>query len=280
MARYTFDSKEHLHTLDGKPLTGTSTVMEIVAKPLTWWAAGEAVKTLGWTPKTEYVNGKPRSLPKEKRIEVALDRWSEIKEHVENPSDMELDNSGEAWLYYLDKAYEAHSKSLQKSAGKGKDLHSLLEKYVKYSIEKNERVPANVKSADIQDFIDWANENVEKFLWSEMHTYSEVNWLGGITDAGAILKNGRTAIIDFKSSKAAYPTQFWQIAGYDIQVGETGGFDSAGNQIMEPVKIDAHIVIPFGAPTFEAVIKYDDEGINKHAFLSALQLYRANQAMK
>ena len=39
--RYKFDAKEHLHSLDSKPLVGTSTVMGIVAKPLTWWAAGK-----------------------------------------------------------------------------------------------------------------------------------------------------------------------------------------------------------------------------------------------
>ncbi len=269
---------KHLHTLNGKPLTGTSAVMEIVAKPLTWWASGEAVKTLGWTPKTEYVKGKPRTLPKEPRIQAAQDKWDEIAAVLNDPHNNE--GRGEVWLGMLDTAYGAHASSLRKSAGKGKDLHSELEKYVKFSIEKNEGNPANVKSEDIQEFIDWSCENVDKFLWSEMHTYSEEHWLGGITDAGALLRNGKTAIIDFKSSKAAYPTQFWQIAGYDIQIQENGGFTSKGAKIMEPVKIDAHIVIPFGAPKFDPAITYDEKDLNKTAFLAALTLYRANQAIE
>ncbi len=36
---YQFDDKQHLHLLDGKPLTGTSSVGNVLSKPLTWWSA-------------------------------------------------------------------------------------------------------------------------------------------------------------------------------------------------------------------------------------------------
>ena len=266
---YLFSSADHLHTLNGKPLTGTSSVMDVVAKPLTWWASGEAVKTLGWTPKTEYVNGKPRTLPKEPRIEAASTRWDELLEFVaHNP-----DGEGVAWLETLDIAYGAHANSLKKSAGKGKDLHSELEKYVKYCIEKNEGAPANVKSEDIQNFIDWACDNVEQFLWSEMHTFSEEHWLGGITDAGAKMSDGKIALIDFKSSKAAYASQFLQIAGYSLQIKEKGGYTSKGEKTMEPLEVDEFIVIPFGAPKF--TVEYVKETKrHQEGFLAALNLYR------
>lgn len=261
---------EHLHLLDGKPLTGTSSVFEIVAKPLTWWAVGEGLKTMGWTPIFEYRGSKKIPADKAKRLEAA----TAFKTGV-------LDTfGGQEYLNALDVAYYAHSKRKNEAASKGKDLHSKLEKYVKYSIAKNNSVPAVVKDEDIQDFIDWSVEHVEKFLWSEMHTHSREHWVGGITDAGALLKNGKTAIIDFKSSKEAYPNQFWQIGGYSVQIEETGGFTAKGEKVMEPMKIDAHIVIPFGAKEFSPAIVYDEKGMNKQAFLSALFLYRANQKME
>ena len=45
--KYQFNEKEHIHTLDDKPLMGTSTVVGIIAKPLTYWASGLAVGKLG-----------------------------------------------------------------------------------------------------------------------------------------------------------------------------------------------------------------------------------------
>lgn len=277
--RYEFNEAEHVHTLDGKPLTGTSSVLSIVAKPLVWWASGLAVGTLGWTPKVQYVDGKPRSLPKSGRVLAASERLAQVLEEIQpigpkTPEEAMV--SAEKWLDLLDIAYAAHSKSLAKSATKGKDLHAALEKYVKYCMAKNEGAPANVKSEDIQQFIEWANENVETFLWSEMHTMSESLWLGGITDAGARLKDGRIAIIDFKSSKEAYKNQFWQCAGYALQIEETGGFKRDGEKVIEPLIPDCYIVIPFGAPKFTVSI-HDDVVQDKVAFKAALTLYRANQ---
>lgn len=277
---------EHLHTLDGKPLIGTSTVLSIVAKPLTWWAAGEAVKTLGWTPAKIIVDGKYHSTKKEDRIVTAFNAWDKICGAVEDTGlpiedgDANRVVIGEHWLEFLDTAYAAHSKSLTKSASKGTNLHAVLEKYVKYCIEKNEGKPVKVESPEIQGFILWSLDNVANFVSSEAHHYSEKYWLGGISDAICVLKGGGTAIIDFKSSKAAYNNQFWQIAGYAIELAENGAFDSKGERFIEPMSVDAYIVIPFGAETFSPSIKYDTEGLCKDAFLAALTLYKANQIME
>ena len=61
-------------------------------------------------------------------------------------------------------------------------------------------------------------EHVEQFLLSEAHCYSERLWVGGITDCVARMKNGKLAVIDFKSSKDAYYGQFVQVAGYALQL--------------------------------------------------------------
>lgn len=258
--RYTFNEEAHIHTLDGRPLTGTSSVMGIVGKPgLVWWASGEAVKTLGWT--------NPKFTQQEDRVKVAEISYEEIQ-----------GMGTEAYLRRLDTAYAAHSKSLNKAAKKGTDLHAELEKYVKLCIEKHDGKPLEVGGSEIQGFTKWAYENIEKYLWSEMHTYSEKLWLGGITDCGALMKDGRVAIIDFKSSKEAYPAQFWQIAGYGRQIEENGGFSREGEVLLPPTNIDLHIVIPFGAPEFTACIDQDTLA-NTTSFESALHLYRESQRL-
>jgi len=269
--KYKFDDAEHLHTFEGKPLTGTSTVLEVLSKPLTWWASGEAVKTLGWTPITEYINGKPRTVAKEKRIEAVKERFVEVK----SMSEVE-------YLDALDNAYKAHKTSLGKSAGKGKNMHAELEKYVKVCIANGGAPFFTTEDSEqfLKDFSEWSFNNVEKFIGSEVNTYSEKHWLGGIIDCIAKLKNGRYAIIDFKSSKTAYPSQFFQIGGYDIQLAESGGFTPNGEKILEPIQVESHIIIPFGAQTFEPVTVNDEKGLNRQSFLAALTLYRTIQALE
>lgn len=259
----------HLHTLNDKPLTGTSEVLKVLAKPLTWWAVGEGLKTLGWTPITEYINGKPRTAKKADRLDAVKDLWNVVTSLNE-----------EEYLARLDEAYYAHDTKKNTAAKGGKDLHSKLERYVKFSIKKNEGAPANIKDPDIQQFIDWACDNVDRFLWSELHTYSEKYWLGGITDCGALLKTGQTAIIDFKSSKAAYSDQFYQIGGYAIQLSENGGFSAEGEKTMEPITVETFIIIPFGAPEFAPKIIHDEKGTVREAFLAALTLHRANKTLE
>ncbi len=261
--RYFFNEEDHLHMLDKKPLTGTSSVMEIVAKPLMYWAVGEGLKLLGWTPISDYKFGKRIFLPKEPRIKAAGEFLATL------PADSDL------YLKLLDDAYGAHTKVKNKAATKGKDLHANLEKYIKFCLSRNNGLPSAIKDESIQQFIDWSCENVAKFLWSEMHVYSETNWIGGISDCGVQLKSGPIAIIDFKSSKEAYKSQFWQVGGYSTQVEENGGFTRQGERVLNPMKIEQHIIFPFGAKEFGPRINKDVQG-DINAFKAALLLYREN----
>lgn len=250
--RYSFDDQKHLHTLDGKPLTGTSSVIDVLAKPLTWWASGKACEVLGWT------NSK-LTAPQERKT-----RAGEVLEVIRG-----LDT--DSYLSLLDKAYRAHNDTKNKAATKGTDLHAELEKYVKWKMGKAEKVDFDPK---INPFIEWADKNVKKFLWSEAHCYSERLWCGGISDVGAELNDGTLAIIDFKSSKEAYIGQFIQCAGYALEVEENGLFDNTGEHSK---KVDgtfgALIVVPFGAETVLPVIMRNVEDYKK-GFESAVQLYR------
>ncbi len=68
--KYYDEKGEHLHTLDDRPLIGTSTALKVLAKPLTWWASGLACAELGW------LNSKTN--PDNIRLEKADDKLKEI----------------------------------------------------------------------------------------------------------------------------------------------------------------------------------------------------------
>ena len=246
--------ERHLHTLDGKPLIGTSGVLNVIAKPLTWWASGLAVTELGWSP---IKDKDKRFISKELRLPIAEKRLEEIK-----------GMDAEEYLKTLDKGYYAHSKTLDKSATKGTNMHAILEKICK-------RLPLSDREAEHPAaicFREWANKNIKRVISSEGHCYSEEYWLGGITDLVFEDMEGRIAIMDFKSSKEVYRTQLWQCAGYDLQIAENGIVDKEGNQICKLEKpISYYAVFPFGATNPEPEISYDTESA-KEAFLAALTI--------
>ena len=250
--KYEFNDKEHLHLLDGKPLTGTSSVGNVLAKPLTWWAAGLAVEKFGWL--------NPKKFSSEECAVACEDGLDKVKK-------MERDE----YAKLLTEAYYAHSKKLKDSAKTGTDLHEELEAYVKAMMKLK---PVRKYDEKIQPFINWADENVKKFIASEAHCFDEELWVGGITDVVAELNDGKLAIIDFKSSKEAYPTQFLQVSGYAIQIEKNGLWDMGGtvNKKLDK-QIEALIIVPFGADVIEPAIRYDLDSY-KQGFRSAVVLYR------
>lgn len=257
---YSFNKEFHAHTYCDKPLLGTSTVVGIISKPLTWWAAGLAVAKFGWINKG---NAKTGWVDKAKRLSNAIAFFSKIKKM-----------SDEEYLDLLDEAYAAHSKKLDSSAKEGTDLHAELEHYVRA------HMGLSPMRADYDEriipFINWTNENVEKFLWSEIHCYSDKLWVGGISDCGVLLKNGKTGIIDFKSSKDSYESQFIQCAGYDIQLTENGGFTDNGYKTLTLDKpIEFYAIIPFGAPQFTIDFRYNVEEL-REGFKACVTLYKIN----
>lgn len=251
MNRYRFDSANHIHLLDNNPLLGTSTVVGVLSKPLVWWASGKALEPFGWTPtKTD----------KSIRLETAVDKLYILRGF-----------SDKEYLEYLDKAYRNHKNSLDKSAVKGKDLHSEIETYVKSKINKDKNQPY---SDTIEPFIKWADDNVEQFLWSEAHCYSESLGCGGITDIGAKLKDGKVYIIDIKSSREAYTSHYLQCAGYSLQLKTSGLLTSEGDKIGEVPKIDGIIIMPFGSDYLEPAFNKTPIDVYEDAFKAAVVLHR------
>jgi len=263
---------KHTHTLRGQLLTGTSSIMDILSKPLHWWAVGVSLGKLGYQKEKERqhkipegVTAKPLyggyyQIPREYRLKKAEEGLAIIKQL-----------NAEQYLNLLDVAYKAHTAESKDAATKGTNRHALCEDYIKAWMSGKE-LPHN---PEIKSFTDWAEKNVERFLWSEMHCYSEKHWLGGITDAGFVDKQGKLSILDFKSSAEAYYGNHIQVAGYDIQISENGGYTKDGQKIFElgDKKVDYYTIFPFGAKNPQPHFRYDVDKM-REGFLAALKLYR------
>lgn len=259
--------EKHLHLLDAgdgfKPLTGTSSVEDVLAKVLTWWASGLAVSKLGWIKK---VDSRKVSKEEVEKNEIArLDSASLWREKI-------WTMAPEDYLKLLDEAYKAHSVKLKDTASAGTDLHAELEHWVRAKMGIGPmRADYDVK---IKPFTDWAEGSVKKFLWSEAHCFDENLWVGGISDAGAELNDGSLAVIDFKSAKQVYESHFIQAGGYAIQIDQNGLWDKEGKVNKKLDKpIDYLIVVPFGAEKIEPTARQDVANCKK-AFADCVSLYR------
>ena len=117
--------------------------------------------------------------------------------------------------------------------------------------------PSEEEMKMIMPFVIWSNKNVKKYEYSEAHCFDEELWVGGISDAGAELKDGSYAVIDFKSSKEAYTNQFIQAAGYALQIDKNGLWSKDGKMNKKLDKpINALIIVPFGAEEIKPEIRY------------------------
>ncbi|MDE2020996.1 MAG: hypothetical protein KGJ13_11720 [Patescibacteria group bacterium] len=262
MNRYHFDEKRHLHTLDGKPLIGTSSACKIIGKgdALTWWAAGMALEPFGFLNKNKH-----SAVVVKNALGEAYKRITAL-----SPSEYETTLLG---------AYRRHDEYKKTKAVEGTARHAALELYVKQCMENDGAViPYQGENPFVAKFAIWAEENVARFLWSEMHCFSERLWVGGIADVGWKDKQGMIIAGDFKSSKEAYFDQFVQVAAYALQIQENGGFDANGNATFAlPKEISGLCIIPFGSDDLSPEFEFDIDAY-KHAFVEVVGVYRLSQA--
>lgn len=250
---YIDEDKKHLHTLNGKPLLGTSTVVGVISKPLTYWASGLACEKFGWT------NSKEKS--KQERLQIASQKRLEISQI-----------SNDDYLNLLDDAYKAHATKLKDSAGKGTDMHAVLEQYVIDCMKAGHIFIVENGEKYLIEFSKWAHEYVAEFLHHEVNVYSRVLWTGGITDVVMKMKTGSYMIGDFKSSKEAYDSQFIQVSGYDIQQRENGFLTPDGEKIGESVDVSGYFIFPFGQEVFTPWARYNVKEL-RDAFKACVTLY-------
>lgn len=263
MNRYNFNEEKHIHSLDGKPLIGTTTALGIISKELTWWASGMCAGEMGW------LNSKKHD--QNERLVKAGAKLTDIK----------LMNIGE-YLKLLDMAYRAHHELKEKRAGEGTDLHALAEEWIKFKMnggkesQSDNELFAYVAPEVLSSFITWCENNVKRFLFSEVHCYSERLWVGGKTDFGYEDMNGNYVLADIKSRDKDYFSDHVQMGGYDLLL-RSGGYDKDGNLIWQWTKpFHRHAVFTLGE-NFKKPVFSESPIKNCEAFECALGLYKIKQ---
>lgn len=238
---YKFDEKQHMHSLDGKPLHGVTTVLSVIAKPaLIQWAANMACDLVGTAERDR------------------LGNYVVTRE-------------------LLDAARTAHRTKKEKAGNWGSELHSILESLIKIAIKQsNGKLAMHVDFKEgvdemlkkqVGNFMEWAHKNNVEFVESEKHVYSEELWIGGICDM--VFKiDGKKYIGDIKTSSAIYNEHFFQMAAYALCLEEQGEQGIEGYLVIN-LKKDG---------TMDLKMAVDME-LNKRAFKSALELYKIINAL-
>lgn len=270
---FSFDEATHSYLLDGRPLTGVTTILGVIAKPaLIQWSANLAAAEAF---KTGTVEG----------LKAAIEAYDKI----DTEAARELDKAFPAWKA----ARTTHTKRKTDAADIGTKAHKWIEEYVKAAIfnawyaklmmAPNEfrkqhelellptyiieppKVDKDIKKITDQ-FVAWVNQNNITFLESEKRLYSREHWFAGTTDFLCI-KDGRKFIGDIKTGSGIYTEHFYQMAGYQICLEEMGEKDIVGSIVVNCKKDGG----------FDTQEHFDSE-TDKQAFLAALTLYRTNES--
>lgn len=249
MNRYRFSKDPHAHFLDNKPLLGTSTITGVINKELSWWASGMCASKLGWmNPKRndegKYLKGEAKL---KDRMNDCLVRAGDTLTKIKMMTVAE-------YFDLLANAYKAHNEKKESRAQEGTDLHDSAEEWIKGQITG---VPILLPDPKLKSFIDWAEKNVKRFLFSEVCCFSEKLWTGGKTDFGYENMEGLNILSDLKSREKAYFSDFAQIGGYGEGIAENGIYDDNGNKLFDPINFDGYAVFPLTEKFTEPVVRLD-----------------------
>ena len=195
----TFNEKEHLYFLDGKPMTGVTTILKVISKGdgLIQWAANMACDFIDRARQSE---------------KFTIDDLPEI----------------------LKEARFAHRKKKEEAGSAGIDIHKDIEDIIKLAIDKYNGYPpvSDYPLGQVKQFTDWAIENKIKFLASEKRVYNddESLWYAGTADFTAEIK-GKRFVGDIKTGNQIYPEAFYQMAAYRAAL-ERMGEDKFGGSVV------------------------------------------------
>ena len=182
---------------DGKWLAGVSSVAGIFPKDfLAPWAAKEAVKSLGYEDE-----------------ELA-------KETIEKIKSLSVKKFQEL-LHKAKTAYKDKSDTAKLDGTAG---HEYLNQYVLAKIRGTElpKIPDEKLIRPINQFIEWADKNIKKWILSEARVCSIEQEFAGMLDGLAITTADKLAIIDFKFANQIGDDYHLQTAGYSIPFEKYG----------------------------------------------------------
>ncbi len=247
MKKFEFQEKGHKYFLDGKPLTGCTTILGVIAKPmLIQWAANMAVDHI-----VSALPMKPLN-PEKSKWEI---NWSDF-------------------LLITEEARKEHAKKKEKAGDWGTALHAWVESYILHRMNDTVPFPEYPKDDELkrmarEHFIIWAENNKVEFVESEKCVYSESLFLGGKLDIICII-DGKKWLVDVKTGSGIYPEHFAQMAGYDFMLKEMKEHEDIEGYIVLNIKKDG---------TFEEKRSISNED-NRKFFLACVEIYRLQAKLK
>lgn len=131
-------------------------------------------------------------------------------------------DKGEGFLRWVaSRGFENSKKEARKAAEFGDLVHTGIDSWIN-------NLPVlgslEVKNA-VDSFKKWSTKNVERWLALEVGIFSSKYLYAGTADAFAVLKSGRIALIDFKTSKAIRAEYILQLNAYANGDYTDNGFD-------------------------------------------------------
>lgn len=247
-SRLEFDAKKHAYKLEGRLMTGVTTVIDGTSSKanLIGWAANCAV---------EYVKENARP------IETTEATYYEF-------------------LQVLEEARTAHTRKKDKAASKGTDTHALVEKYILICLEENSGRPDEWPLVEwmepIRPFVDWAVANVDRFLAAEQRLYSETHAFAGTCDFVAII-DGKLTIGDLKTFPKMWSADaFIQMGAYSICWQELTGERPQQSVVVKMCDPEDERIKKYGNKPFAVYPRYALEE-DEDMFLTRLKMYRYNQ---
>lgn len=252
-----FDEKTHTYYIDGKPATGVTTIIGVLAKPA----------LIGWAAKMAVEHIKENAPGISRRMGIQTDEIRDIEYYRVAPE-------------LLEEARTAHTKKKEAAGTHGTDAHALVERYIKTEImtrsaTRSTPIPVPMPMAEmeaIKPFIDWAQENVDHFLFSERRMFNKELFIAGTCDFAYVDKKGRRMMADYKTSGGIWGVDYFlQVAAYKMLAEAEGDEPYVGMTIVRQGKK--------GLSDFEVQHLFDYETF-KEAFLSCLTIYRAQRAIK
>lgn len=251
---YSFDEKEHLHTLNGKPLLGvTSTKDKILAKEALYnWLTTEPLGVMGWYNPTQRKYRDENKEDFEKRMFNLETKRKRTFEDIKS-------KSYEFYCELLGMARNACSKKKDDAADWGTRVHTACEVWGNTSVITNEQ---DIRQS-VVNFVDWMTLQKAKIIKQEACLFSKEWWVGGIVDLFIEIE-GDLYIADIKTSSGIYPDMFLQMGAYDKCHREMGYVtDSEGNTripkgyIVINLKKDSTIAVETCYATDECIKSYD-----------------------
>ena len=200
--KFEFDPRRHRYTLNGREMTGVTTVLGVINKPaLVPWAAGMA---------TESVRASMNDLKDSPELIFA------------NLDDI------------LDKAKAAHTARKDSRASSGANTHKQIEELINVALEGFDGYIQHSTNPDkqVQQFIQWSTENKVQYLASEKVMYHPEWFVGGTVDFVAVI-DGKKYIGDIKTQKKIWDrVPFFQMAAYRGMLESMGEKDFHGSIII------------------------------------------------